>query len=146
MATTDDELVQEALPDDECRRLLQGASIGRLAFTDAALPVIAPVTYGVSAGHVVVVARRASPIARALRGAVVALGVDCWDGRTRTGWSVNAIGPARVAGTPEEVARFDALFATDLPPSTNRCYVTVRIELLSGWRTPPGREARSGSP
>jgi hypothetical protein len=143
--TTDEDRVNEVLDEDECRRLLEKTTVGRLACTDAALPVIIPLSYSVHDGSVVVRARRGSPVTRALRGAVVAFGVDAWDGPTRTGWSVNVVGPARVATRAEEVARYDALSATDAPTSPERCYLVVRVELIRGWRlsrlSPDGMDA-----
>ena len=135
--TTDDDRILEVLDEDECRRLLEKTSIGRLGFTDGALPAILPVSYAVHDGHVLVAARRGNPITRALRGAVVAFEIDAWSGEDRTGWSATVVGPSRVITTPDEVQRLEDLQLTNRPPTADRCYIAVRIDLLRGWRMTP---------
>jgi hypothetical protein len=146
--TTDEDRVLEVLDDDECLRLLEKSSIGRLGYTDGALPAILPVSYAVNDGHVLVASRRGSPMTAALRGSIVAFEVDVWSGEDRTGWSVTVIGPSRVISHPDEVQRLEALQLTNRPASADRCYVAVRMELLKGWRmtpaTGPGPSAPRG--
>jgi nitroimidazol reductase NimA-like FMN-containing flavoprotein (pyridoxamine 5'-phosphate oxidase superfamily) len=138
MTTTDEDRVLEVLDDDECLRLLEKSSIGRLGYTDGALPAILPVSYAVNDGYVLVASRRGSPMTRALRGSVVAFEVDACSGEDRTGWSVTVVGPSRVISKADEVQRLEALQLTNRPPSPDRCFVAVRIDLLRGWRmTPP---------
>ena len=122
------------LDGDECRRLLEKTSIGRLAFTDGALPAILPVSYTVHDGHVLIAARRGSSVTAALRGAVVAFEVDSWSEEDRTGWSVTVVGPSRVISHPDEVQRLEDLQLTNRPPSPDPCFVAVRIDLVRGWR------------
>jgi nitroimidazol reductase NimA-like FMN-containing flavoprotein (pyridoxamine 5'-phosphate oxidase superfamily) len=66
---TDDGL-PVALDDAECRRLLATVAVGRLGFTDGALPAILPVPFAVHEGHVVIPARAGSSVVAAVRGAV----------------------------------------------------------------------------
>ena len=78
MPTTDADRTLEILGDDECRRLLATASIGRLAFTADALPAIQPVSYVVRRRQVLIPARCDSEMVRAAHGAVVAFEVDTY--------------------------------------------------------------------
>jgi nitroimidazol reductase NimA-like FMN-containing flavoprotein (pyridoxamine 5'-phosphate oxidase superfamily) len=127
------------LDDAECRALLLAGRTGRLAYTRNALPAIEPVAYRVHGGDVVIPAPRDSPIVPRVRGAVVALGVDAYDGGTRTGWSVTVTGPSRTVDDPAELAVLEALFRPVRGTTPGRRYVAVRIGMLSGWRTePPG--------
>jgi hypothetical protein len=147
IATIDEDRVHEDLAEGECRRLLEKSAVGRLAFSHAALPAILPVSYIVHDGQVVITAQHGGSVARALRSAVVAFGVDSWDAETRTGWSVTVIGPTRVVSTREEVARLDALPASVLPRAADSCYVALLIQLLHGWRTThPSTSAPHPSP
>jgi hypothetical protein len=143
---TDEDRILEVLDEDECRRLLEKTSIGRLAFTDGALPAILPVCYAVHDGHVLVAARRGSPVTKALRGAVVAFEIDAWSGEDRTGWSATVVGPSRVISTPDEVQRLEDLQLTNRPPAVDRCYIAVRIDLLRGWRMTPSTDQDAASP
>jgi uncharacterized protein len=146
--TTDEDRVHQVLPEDECRRLLGKGTIGRLAYTSGALPVLLPVSYRVHDGHVVVAARRRDDVVDAVRGSVVAFGVDSWDER-RTGWAVTVVGPARLAICGEQVRELDELHTCDRPRSPERCYILVQTRLVQGRRlvepfdTAPSRDGRT---
>ena len=125
MPTTDPDRIVVPLDDAECRALLLGGRIGRLAFTRHALPAIQPVSYRLHDGEVVIPALAGSPFLPSAGGAVVAFEVDAHDEDTRTGWSVTVVGPCRT------IARW----GPDAATTPDRRYVAVRIGLLSGWRT-----------
>ena len=126
--------VLETLGEDECHRLLRSAPVGRLAFTEGALPTIQPVTFVVAGGDVVIPTGTGSKVAAAARGAVVAFEVDELDAARRTGWNVTVVGPSRVISEPTEVAALDALGARAWAPAEVPCYVAVRIALVRGRR------------
>ncbi len=137
MPTTDPDPVVLPLDEAECRVLLLRSRLGRLAFTRNALPAIQPVPYCLHSGEVVIPAPAGSPYLPRARGAVVALGVDAYDGDTGTGWSVTVVGPSRAVDDPTETAVLDAL-PWSRPRSTgDGRYVALEIGLLSGWRTGP---------
>ena len=123
------------LSPEECHRLLAEGFVGHLAYTDGALPAILPVRYALDDRQVVVAARRDGALAAALRGAVVAFGIDSWDGELRTGWVVTVVGPALVVSSPADVRRLDRLTVPGLHRSAQSCYVAIRAELVHGWRT-----------
>ena len=135
MPTTDPDLVVVALDEVECRALLLGGRIGRLAFTRHALPAIPPVPYRLHADEVVIPAMPDSPFTPRTPDAVVAFGVDTKEGETRTGWSVTVVGPSRSIDDPAEVAVLVDLSWPLVGATRGRRYVAVRIGLLSGWRT-----------
>ena len=126
-------------------RLLRSAPVGRLAFTEGALPTIQPVSFVVAGDDVVIPTGTGSKVAVAARGAVVAFEVDELDAARRTGWNVTVVGPSRVISEPAEVAALDALGARAWVPVEVPCYVAVRIALVRGRRlsaapaaAPPG--------
>ena len=140
MPNTDPDRVLVPLDEVECRALLLGGRIGRVAFTRNALPAIQPVSYRVHGEEVVIPALVDSPFVPRTTSVVVAFGVDAYDDSTRTGWSVTVVGPSRSVESPGEEALLDAL-PWPLPMTfRGRCYVAVRIGLVSGWRT----ETRAG--
>src|SRR4051794_10951553 len=96
MPTTDHELVHEELTTDECLRLLVSTAVGRLAYTQDALPAIRPVSFAVCGSEVQIPALPGSPFLDAVRGAVVALEADDFDPAARTGWTVVVVGHSRV--------------------------------------------------
>ncbi|MGY1641923.1 pyridoxamine 5'-phosphate oxidase family protein [Geodermatophilus sp. SYSU D00703] len=144
MPSTDQDRVVEVLAESECRALIGTVRMGRLAFTRDALPAIQPVAFHVHDGRVVIPARAGSQLLHWTRGAVVAFEVDCFDERTRTGWAVTVVGPARSVSAPGDVAVLDRLPWTGPGPWPDRRYVTVAIHLVEGWRAVP--VALAGTP
>ena len=132
--TSTEERSLEVLDEDECRRLLPTAVIGRLAFTEGALPAIQPVSFGVVGDQIVIPTRVGSKVAVASRGAIVAFEVDAVDATARTGWNVTVVGPSRVATDAAEVARLEALGLAPWAPAPIRCFVLVGMRIIRGRR------------
>lgn len=94
----------QPLTQDECLQLLSRGSLGRVAFTERALPAIRPVNYTL-VGRQVVLRTQADGLGRRLDGQVVAFEVDEIDAATATGWSVVLMGTARLMRSPGELMR-----------------------------------------
>jgi len=124
------------LEDAECRRLLATAAVGRLAYTDGALPAIVPVPFVLHEGHILLPIHGYSAVVAAVRGAVVALEVDDFDPVTETGWSVTVVGPSRVVDDPDEVGALRGRGLPDGWAGPGRCLVRVHVGLLRGWHVP----------
>jgi uncharacterized protein len=120
--STDHDRQHEALDEQECLRLLGTTAIGRVAYTEAALPAIRPVSYTLRDDAVVIPTQAGSALADALRGAVVAFEADSYDHAARTGWSVTVVGPSWVVTAGPSV-------------DPGRCFIHVRLRLVRGWRT-----------
>ncbi|WP_308211793.1 pyridoxamine 5'-phosphate oxidase family protein [Actinoallomurus soli] len=69
----------EVLGRQECLALLGAVPIGRIVFTDRALPAVWPVNFALSGGDVVIRTMAGSKPAAAARGAVVAFEADEFD-------------------------------------------------------------------
>lgn len=95
MLSVGDPLNQE-LDVPECMRLLGTEVVGRLGFTQAALPALQPVTYRLAAGAVLIPAEPGSRTASAIRDGIVVLGVDSFCAGSIEGWAVNVVGPIRL--------------------------------------------------
>lgn len=135
MTATEEQGAPEVLDEAECRVLLRRTGVGRLGFTDGALPAILPVSFAVHDDHIVVPVRRGSPVIHAVRGAVVVFQTDSWGIEGPAGWwTVTAVGPARVVSDPMEVDRHDELDLFARRPEAGHVYITVQLALLRGWR------------
>lgn len=85
-----------SIPVSECWRLLASVPIGRMVFTEAALPAVHPVNFAVAGTSVIVRTGPGAKFDAAVRGDVVAFEADAVDPGTRSGWSVLVIGHASV--------------------------------------------------
>jgi nitroimidazol reductase NimA-like FMN-containing flavoprotein (pyridoxamine 5'-phosphate oxidase superfamily) len=134
MSTQDTERRLSELDEEECRRLLGTAVIGRLAFTEGSLPAVQPVHFTLLGGHVVIPTRPGSKVAAATANAVVAFEVDDFDPEEKTGWSVTAVGPSRLLTRPDEIEELEALGLAPWAGTPHRCYIAVRTTILRGRR------------
>src|SRR5437868_2616468 len=82
------------LDRDERLRLLATAAIGRVVFTDRALPAAQPVNYLLDGEEVVFRTGNGSKLAAATSRRVVEFGVDELDYLTQTGWTARGVGIA----------------------------------------------------
>ena len=141
MPTTDEDRAEELLGDDECLRLLATASIGRLAYTESALPAVSPVSFALHGLEIVIPAPCGSSLTAAVRGAVVAFEADCYDAAERTGWYVTVVGHSRVISDVASVTALDALGPASWADQPHGCYIGVQVRLVRGART-TARHAR----
>ena len=124
------------LPAAECLRLLRGGRVGRVVYTDAAIPMATPVNFVLDGEAVVFRTRSGSRLAKATRDAVVSFQVDGIDEVTASGWSVI------ITGISEALDGVDRLHAERLPlvswAGDDRDHI-VRIpaSVVSGCRVGP---------
>jgi hypothetical protein len=115
----------EALTRPECLRLLGQCTLGRVAYTERALPAIRAVTYALVGQHLLL--RTSSDgLGRRLDGQVVAFEVDDMDADLVRGWSVVVTGTARLVSAPADLVRYDAvrLVALDGADHDDRVCIT----------------------
>jgi Pyridoxamine 5'-phosphate oxidase len=82
----------EQIPSQRCWELLATASVGRLALSVRALPVILPVQYYVTGHRLTVCLGHQAIPERSLDDTVIAFAADVIDPVTRSGWSVQIQG------------------------------------------------------
>ncbi|WP_327092490.1 pyridoxamine 5'-phosphate oxidase family protein [Nonomuraea sp. NBC_01738] len=133
------------LPEHECLALLGSAEIGRIVFTDRALPAVQPVNFHLDGNTLVIRTGAGSKLAAATRDAIVAFETDEFDSAARTGWSVTAVGHARAVEDPAELARLAALPLWPWAPGERDHYIVVSVERLSGRRITPAPPSGSAS-
>jgi uncharacterized protein len=118
----------------ECLRLLAGSVIGRVVFSDRALPAAHPVTYLLDGEEVVFDAGRGSKLAAAIRGAVVAFQVDHIDTETRTGWTVLGVGEAYDVTVPDRLGELAERLPEPWAPERTAHIVAIPLQRLTGRR------------
>lgn len=126
----------------ECLRLLATAVVGRIVFTERALPSVMAVHYALDGDCIVIKTSAASIIVGAARHAIVAFEVDEIDRATHTGWSVVATGAARLCTDPVAVAHFDRLPLKPWSTGQRDSYLLIEPRLFTGRileLTPPPR-------
>ena len=94
----------EILDRAECLALLRTVPLGRIVFTDQALPAVLPVNFSVWDGSLLIRTGAGGKLAAATRNAVVAFEGDDIDPDTGKGWSVVVVGRSSVVEHPAEMA------------------------------------------
>jgi nitroimidazol reductase NimA-like FMN-containing flavoprotein (pyridoxamine 5'-phosphate oxidase superfamily) len=125
------------LGPDECRALLSTHGVGRVAVSTADGPAVVPVNYEVIDDAI---AYRTEPdsVPAAAVGAEVAFEVDHLDDAMSQGWSVLAVGPARVVTEPDVVRRLAGHAHTEPWAGGRReMWVSIRPTRLTGRRIRP---------
>ncbi|MFI0539351.1 pyridoxamine 5'-phosphate oxidase family protein [Streptomyces sp. WSLK1-3] len=122
----------------EALRLLGSVSVGRIVFTQHALPTIRPVNHVLADGDIVIRTHAGAALTSRTRqapqqGVVVAYEADAIDPDTHLGWSVVVTGYAQLVTDPDELARYQAL----LRPWVDRTMdyaVRIHPDLVTGIR------------
>jgi nitroimidazol reductase NimA-like FMN-containing flavoprotein (pyridoxamine 5'-phosphate oxidase superfamily) len=126
--------VLEELSPAECLRLLATEEVGRVVYTDGALPAVRPVNYALDGHNIVFRVEKGSRLAEAIRDSVVAFEVDSLDRSGRIGWSVVATGVANLVNIGSELTRAISLGVAPWAPGNRAQFVRVTPGLLSGRR------------
>lgn len=121
----------------ESLRLLTGAPVGRIVYSEHALPAVQPVNFVVDDEAVVFRATEGSRLARAVDNAVVAFEADEYDPAAGTGWSVAVVGKCEPVSEPREIARLSGLVPLHWAPVGAGRFVRISIAELSGRRIGP---------
>jgi uncharacterized protein len=124
----------DVLTRGECLTLLATAPIGRIVFTERALPAVRVVNFVLHGDEIVVRTGEGSKLLSAVRHAVIAFEADEVDYRSHTGWSVTVIGHAREVTDPAERARLRELLPASWAPGPREHLICIDVELVSGRR------------
>jgi nitroimidazol reductase NimA-like FMN-containing flavoprotein (pyridoxamine 5'-phosphate oxidase superfamily) len=124
----------EILERQDCLRLLPAAPIGRVIYTEQALPAVQPVLYALVGDAVVFRTAEGSQLAVGTRGAVVGFEADAFDPETMRGWSVTIVGHASVVEDDRERAGLAGLPLHRWAAGEPDHYVRIMAERVSGRR------------
>ncbi|NKQ57592.1 pyridoxamine 5'-phosphate oxidase family protein [Amycolatopsis sp. K13G38] len=123
----------ESLDYKQCLALMRTQAVGRLVFTDHALPAVRPVNFTLRQGEVILRLGR-SPWVRRLDHTVVAFEVDQIDQTAQAGWSVVVVGKARLLVDIDElVTNSDPLHRSWAPGPRDQT-LAIDIEQITGRR------------
>src|SRR5215470_18238061 len=86
------EMSEDLISEEECWELLAGTSVGRLALSVHALPLILPVQYYLNGRRLAVCLGHHALPERALDDTIIAFAADSIDTVTKSGWSVQVQG------------------------------------------------------
>nr|WP_225954784.1 pyridoxamine 5'-phosphate oxidase family protein [Kibdelosporangium phytohabitans] len=127
----------ESLSAQECFRLLAKIPLGRVVYTDRALPAVLPVTFALHEKAVIIRTSAHSRLAVAATGKVVAFEADEYaESCVRSGWSVVAIGHAVKVTDPGELEVARQLGLRAWAPDAEDWYIRISVEIVSGRRLP----------
>ena len=124
----------ETLSAQECYALLETVPIGRIVFTEAALPAIQPVNFVVDGPAIVLRTGIGSKLAAAARSAIAAFEADSYDSEGLTGWSVVLIGRAEAVADAAELERLRQLALTPWALGVRPHYIRIVPEIVRGRR------------
>jgi nitroimidazol reductase NimA-like FMN-containing flavoprotein (pyridoxamine 5'-phosphate oxidase superfamily) len=129
-----------ALLRAESMALLRSVSVGRIVFTDRALPAITPVSFLVLAnGDVVFRSDVGSKLSAATREAVVAFQADSYNNENREEWSVVVTGRSHHVVSVEELVEIDSLQPIRRASAGNRQdVIRITAEIVEGRRITGG--------
>ena len=122
----------------EALRLLGQVSLGRLVFTQHALPTIRPVNHVLHNGDVVIRTHEGAALTSRARetdgqGVVVAYEADSIDPGTHLGWSVVVTGYARPVTDRAELAYFRSVLSPWVHGAMDHTF-RIRPDLVTGVR------------
>src|SRR5205809_7465847 len=118
----------------ECLALMASVPVGRIVYTQRALPAVELVNFALDEGDIVIKTDGSGKLAAATRGAVVAFEADQLDPAGQSGWSVTAVGPSSEVTDPGELARLRAIGLRAWAPGTRDHFIRISPVMLNGRR------------
>jgi nitroimidazol reductase NimA-like FMN-containing flavoprotein (pyridoxamine 5'-phosphate oxidase superfamily) len=132
------------LTRDQSLRLLGSVSLGRIVFTQHAMPAIRPVNHLLDGGDVIIRSHTEAAVvsaADAAPGVVMAYEADAIDPDEHLGWSVVVTGTAHLVRDPEEVARYQRALRPWVSGEMDQV-LRIQPEIVTGFRL----DGDSGNP
>jgi len=138
------------LSREECLRLLGEVPVGRVVFTQRALPAVRAVSHLVEGDQIIFRAdlgTAISPEASGDRGTVVAYEADLIDVAESLGWSVVVVGRAAHVTDGAEVARYRRALPSWAATGESDDIIAIRAGMVAGFRleSAPGLQAAQPS-
>ncbi|GAA5149864.1 pyridoxamine 5'-phosphate oxidase family protein [Pseudonocardia eucalypti] len=116
----------------ESLRLLGGVGLGRVVFTEKAMPAIRPVNHLLDDGGVIIRTHLGAAVLSRL-GEVVAYQADHIDPDTHTGWSVVVTGVARPVTDPELISRYEHLLQPWISGHQMDQVIRIEPQIVTGY-------------
>ncbi|ODR26521.1 pyridoxamine 5'-phosphate oxidase family protein [Mycolicibacterium porcinum] len=116
----------------QCLDLLERVRVGRLVFTEDALPAVQPVNFRVWQDDVVIRVAGGPKLTAAIEHQVVAFQADELDADLRTGWSVTIVGRAEPITDVDEQVEVAGTFVQPWAEGRRDHFVRIRAEKVTG--------------
>ncbi|HLK00621.1 MAG TPA: pyridoxamine 5'-phosphate oxidase family protein [Streptosporangiaceae bacterium] len=124
----------EVLGQEECLRLLGTVPVGRIIYTRQALPAVELVNFILHDGSIVFRTSASGKLAAAIRETVVAFEADSVSSASHVGWSVTAIGKARMVTGQAAIESLDQTGLSSWVPGPHEYFVSIVPSILTGRR------------
>jgi hypothetical protein len=124
----------EVLDRERSLELLPRVPVGRLIFTEHALPAVRPVDFRWWRGDVVIRIADPAMLASASGNRVVAFEADELDADAHCRWSVTVVGHAQVITEVPDLIELSALFSRPQVGARRDYFVRIRTEKVTGRR------------
>jgi nitroimidazol reductase NimA-like FMN-containing flavoprotein (pyridoxamine 5'-phosphate oxidase superfamily) len=122
----------ENLGRHDCFKLLETVRVGRLVFTEHALPAIQPVNFRLWGGDIVIRIAGGAKLAAAVGKHVVAFEADELDSDLRAGWSVTVVGHAELITDVDDLVAVSGIFLRPWVDGRRDYFVRIRAEQVTG--------------
>jgi nitroimidazol reductase NimA-like FMN-containing flavoprotein (pyridoxamine 5'-phosphate oxidase superfamily) len=129
------------LTHEECLALLASLTLGRVAVTSRALPVVVPVNYTLAGNRIVFRTQRAGMLARACDDAVVGFQVDDLARDGQSGWSVLVVGVAHLLEGSEDLRALELNLVSAVDGYGDDQFVGIALGQVSGRLVRDSRDA-----
>ena len=131
------------LARDEAMRRLGSVGLGRIVFTERALPAVRLASHIVDEGRIIIRSDEGAVIGNPsdIDGTVVAYEADAVDPKSHLGWTVTVTGVARVVDDPHQVARYQKM-VRPWAAGDRDCTIRIGAEIVTGFELasePSGR-------
>lgn len=134
------------LERDQCLDLLQTVRVGRVIFTEHALPAVQPVNFRLWQGDIVIRVPDEAKLATPSGNLVVAFETDELDPDLRTGWSVTVVGHAQLITDIGDLVELSGLFLQPWLDGRSDYFVRIRTEKVTGHRLSAPADQSVSSP
>ncbi|MCV7357432.1 pyridoxamine 5'-phosphate oxidase family protein [Mycolicibacterium fluoranthenivorans] len=116
----------------QCLDRLQSTRVGRLIFTEGALPAVQPVNFRLWHHDVVIRVAGGGKLAAAADHQVVAFEADDLDQDLRSGWSVTIVGHAEPITDIDEIVEVAGTFVTPWVTGRRDHFIRIKTEQMTG--------------
>jgi hypothetical protein len=127
----------EELDREQCLALLRQVPVGRLVFTERALPAVQPADFRWWRGDVVIRIAHPAVLAAASGNRIVAFETDDLGADLHCGWTVTVVGHAQVITEVPDLVELSKIFSRPWIGGRRDYFVRVRTEKVTGRRLWP---------
>ena len=120
---------------EECERLLEAGSIGRIAVISAGEPLILPVLFKYVERSIAFRTAPGEKLDAVWQNLPAAFEIDNWDTKARTGWSVLVRGQTETVEDETRIAELESVGLEDwVPPEQPTSWVLIHPVEITGRR------------